>query len=177
MNKDYLKIRKIIEDVTPFKDLKECEKCEVACNTTTNRVFLFKLEVDNYPKEKIIKVGNHFFIELSDYESTHCPFLIIDAEKKKRCSIHKSKPLSCAINPVSVHGINSEPFWIFDGECPLSSKKEVIEKAKRFVDALEKKLEKPVIKELVDISKEIEQNQPFKKEDIIPLKKILFRFH
>jgi Fe-S-cluster containining protein len=167
----YFQVRKLIESLTPFKNLKECEYCKAACKTTTNRIFLFDFEVKNYPLDKLTKIGNYYFIKLSNKKPVYCPFLSIK-ENKRRCSIHKSKPLSCVLEPVIVHEINSKPYWIFDGECPLSSKKENIEKAKEFVKRLEKVFDESITDELSNIASTIAKNIPFEKKHIILLKKI-----
>ncbi len=168
----YSQIRKLIENLTPFKNLKECEYCKVACKFTTNRAFLFDFEIKNYPRDKLIKIDGRYFIKFSNKKPVYCSYLLIDKNGRKRCSIQQEKPLFCVLAPVTVHGIKSEPFWIFDGECPLSSKKENIENAKELVSKLEKNFDNAMLTELIRIASTIEKNFPFEEKHIVLLKKI-----
>jgi Fe-S-cluster containining protein len=170
MNKRYIKLRALVDKFSPFMDIKECETCDFACNITLNRSFLFSFEVDSYPKSMLKSFDGHYFINNSNNITKHalCRFLIVK-DGKKRCSINETKPISCALIPISVHSIKSEPFWIFDGECPLSRKKAYLIKAKEFVNKFEKCLDKDDLKELADIAITIEKYCPFK--ELIPIKK------
>lgn len=168
----YSKTRDVIDSLTPFKNLKECEHCKVACKVTINRVFLFDFEVEKYPKDKLVKIDDHYFMKFFNKKPAYCSYLLTDKKGMTRCSIQEGKPLACVLSPLAVHRINSEPFWIFDGECLLSSKKENIENAKEFVGKLEKNLDNSILEELIGISGTIETHFPFEEKNIILIKKI-----
>lgn len=149
---------KVINELRMFEDFEECKDCPVLCARKQNIHWLLPQEAEKLRGPmNVTKINDaHFF------DGGLCPLL-----KEKHCSIYSERPLECRLNPLSVHEIEGELYWILYLECPIVKKRpkeEFIERLKLGITIITPFITEELKGEFRKISKAIKSFEPLIEE-------------
>jgi len=167
MSEDLKKLYDVIQKNTIFNEKEICENCPIICSREQKWHWLLPNEVERLKNKMWIenKFGSFFF------EGGKCPLL-----KNTNCDIYENRPLECKLSPLSLYYKNGKLSWIIDISCPYFKKygknKMFWKKVNKFINTIEDCFTENTIKNIIEISKAIDQFDPLiENKDFIIIKK------
>jgi len=166
MNEDLRKLYTKIQKNTIFTEKEICESCPVLCSREQKWHWLLSEEAKRLKDKMRIENKSGVFF----FKGGKCLLL-----KSKCCSIYEDRPLECMLSPLSFHYKDGKLFWIIDIGCPYFKKyrdnKLFWNKVNDFISKIEPYFAEEIIKELIEISKTINNFDPLiENKDFIIIK-------